>query len=437
MKYCPYCKELHSEDTLCEKLKATLVSNPSLIAEAANFTAIAGQYHLVTSQALNQVASSVNKVVGTNLSFEGTHQYIRDIQVFNQLNVDAYSRMGAFANADSAQSYILNGTKGQLDNLTRKLNGTAQEVDWLRVKQGKLSSIFEKSKLLGEELSNTPGVDGETLNRITGESIVKTTVKAAESTKNLGTNISGVLKSLEKGTLQPNDILVGIEGTEAALKKALEKNLEKAVLNGNTDYAEKLKQALEQMKVQELNTAETIKSSTSRLKEKMITGKADSALTLDGIKDKAFQGAIIGAAIGLTISSISNYLRYKKGEITEDEAFTLIGRDTVKGTLTGATMSTVTLFLPAGTLGLIGGMAIGIYLNTTLTNVLNEVFGKGAFEQILHSAGYTVGMVKSLETSLAQIQKHEEQIQFSRKKITRHRANIQHNFDRFDDLMKG
>jgi len=418
-------------------MKVELTKNPSLLIEAANFAMVAGEYHLVTSQTLDHVAKTVNKLASTNLSFEGTHQYIRDIQVFNQLNVDAFSKIGVFSDAQTAKSYLLNATDEQLKNLTRKLNGTGQEVDWLRYKQEKFSNLIQKSRLLGEEMSNAPGVDGETIHRLTGKTIVRTSIKAAEDTKNLGTNISGVLKSLEKGTLNPNDILVGIEGTEEVLKKALETNLKKALQNGNEEFAEKLKQALEQMKVQELNTTETVKNSTKRLKDKMLAGKADPKITFEGAKDQALQGAVVGAALGLTVASITNYIRFKKGEITEEEAFTQIGRDTIKGALSGGAMSTVTLFLPAGPLGLIAGMAVGMYLDASLKNLLDEIFGKGAFEQILHSAGYTAGMVKSLEASLLEMQRHDVKIHENKNQVKKHQKKIQDHFDLFDEMMKG
>ena len=55
--------------------------------------------------------------------------------------------------------------------------------------------------------------------------------------------MSDVLKALEKGTLNPQDVLAGIEGTEDALRKALERNIEKATRQGDFAYADKLKRA--------------------------------------------------------------------------------------------------------------------------------------------------------------------------------------------------
>ena len=43
--YCPRCKALHTNNELCPIHKEQLKKNPSLLSEAANFTAVAGQYH--------------------------------------------------------------------------------------------------------------------------------------------------------------------------------------------------------------------------------------------------------------------------------------------------------------------------------------------------------------------------------------------------------
>lgn len=431
--YCKRCKEVHSDNQLCPFHVKELKENRELLVECANFTSIAGQYHLVTSQSLDNISQGINRLAGTNLSIEGTHQYMRDIQVFKQLNLDPYSKSGVFSSAQRAKDYYDHATKGQLGMIKNKLNGTAQEIDWLRFKRGKLSSLFSKSELLG---GNAPGVDGRTVNRLTGDTISRTTVKAAESTKGLGTNVSDVLKALEKGTLDPKDALAGIEGTKEAIHKALTKNIEKALQNGNHSYAEKLKQAQEHLKIQELNHTEGVKQSTKRLTDKIAGGKAYSTVTFQEAAKKTAQGAIIGAAVGLTVSSITNYIKYKNGEITEDEAFREMGQETLKGALVGGSMAALTIFIPGGPVGFIAGVGIGIYLNKTVTNILDEVFGKGAYAEILHASGYVYGMAVSLEDSLKKIQKDEQNIQANAGRIKLKSKQIEQNFAEFNLLMK-
>lgn len=161
--------------------------------------------HLKNTQVLDEVAMSINKIANTSLTFEGSKQCARDIQVFQQLNVDAFKNSGVFNEPKLAQRYVQSGGTSIENNLKRKLTGTAQEVDWLRNRKGSLTRIFEKAKLVGEETANAPGIDGMVKNRITGtESGVS--VKNSISNKGLGTNVRDVLKAIDKGTINPDDI---------------------------------------------------------------------------------------------------------------------------------------------------------------------------------------------------------------------------------------
>jgi len=432
--YCKRCKELHSDHQLCPFHIKELKENQQLLIECANFTSVAGQYHLVTSQTLDTCSQGINRLAGTNLSIEGTHQYMRDIQVFKQLNLDPYSRSGAFSSAQRAKSYYDLATEGQLGMIKKKVNGTGQEIDWLRWKQGKLSSLFSKSELLG---GNAEGVDGETINRLTGNTISRTTVKAAESTKGLGTNVSDVLKALKGGTLDPKDAVAGIDGTKDAIHKALNKNVDKALQSGDYSYADKLKQAKEHLPIKELNHTDGVKQSTKRLTNKIAGGKAYSTVTLKEAAKKTAQGAVIGAAVGLTVSSISNYMKFKNGEISEEEAFREVGQETLKGAFVGGSMAAVSIFIPGGTIGFVAGMGIGIYFNKTVTNMLDEVFGKGAYAEILHASGYVYGMAESLEDSLKKIQKDEQNLQANIGTIKVKSKQIDQNMEEFDLFMKG
>lgn len=436
-QYCSRCKELHHDDEMCPHYARQLKKHPELLGEAAKFTSIAAQYNLTSSQTLNTIAQGVNKVVGSNLTYEGTHQFARDIQVFKQLNVDGFCKSGVFSNAQNAQNYLNNGTKGQLDFLTKKLNGTGQEVDWLRLRQGQFSSLLEKSKLLGEEVTNAPGIDGVTINRFTGRTVERTTIKAVQDSKNLGTNVRDVLKALDKGTLNPDDTLVGIDGTRDALVKALEKNIKNATESGNVDYANKLKQAQEQLRIKELNNYNDVKESTKRLTDKISNGQAHSTVTMKELSKKSCQGAVVGAAVNLTISSITNYLKYRNGEITESEAINEIGEDTLKGALTGSAMAGITVFLPGGPLGFVAGMGIGIYVNATCTNMLDEIYGKGAFAAILDASGFVYGTTVNLSDYIDKIEKDQKKIAMNTSSIRRKSAAIDKNFDEFEQIMKG
>jgi hypothetical protein len=409
-RFCKYCKKTHDENELCEYLKTELCNNPGLLSQAVDFTCIAGQYRLTTSQDIANITQKINQVLGTNLTeIEGSHQVTRDIQVFKRLNEEAYRRLGIFQTPETAKRYLENATPKQLENLSAKLSGSGQEVDWLREQQGKLR-LLEKNVLLN---GNAPGVDGETVNRLTGDTISRTTIKAAQGSGGLNTNVQGIIKALKNGTLDPHDTVSGVRGIKEALLNKLDKEIEYALKVGDTELAQKLIEAKNNLIIKELNTTSSVQKSVNRLKNKISKGEACTVITANHIWKQAAQGAIIGVAIGLTVSSITSYLRHRKGEITREEAFIEIGEGTVKSTLSGGAMAGITLFLPAGPAGFLAGMAIGVYLNAALTNVLDEIYGKGAYREILMADKYIVGTSKSVVDALQTFKLDRETAQAS------------------------
>lgn len=415
--YCEKCKKIHMEDEMCPHIKTQLKAHPEWISEAADFTTVAGEELLVTTQALDTAVQKINQITGTKLTYEGTQQFARDIQVFKRLNEEPFSRSGVFSTPDNAKAYLENVLEVASDKpralsaFEGKLTGYSQEVDWLRAKQGKLSSLFQKSSLLE---NNAPGVDGITVNRFTGNEISRTTIKASKNpmTSN-STGIHDVQKALENGTATNKDIIFAPEGTIDAAQKAGLSN-----------------------PVEELNSAEQIQKSNQRLEQKILDGQAFTEPTIEQIGQKAAQGAIVGAAVAVTVSSITNYVRYKNGEQTRDEAFSNVAEDTVKGLIVGGALGAITIFLPGGVIGFLGGMAIGIYLSKTCENILDEIFGKGAFGAIMSASGYVYGMTFNLADYYKKIEdnnRHTKSNIYSTKEIHK---TVENNFNEFERLKR-
>lgn len=434
-KYCERCKEVHETTELCNDFKKQLQNDPSLINEAMNFTNLAAQHQLISTQVLDEVAMSINKIANTSLTFEGSKQCARDIQVFQQLNVDAFKNSGVFNEPKLAQRYVQSGGTSIENNLKRKLTGTAQEVDWLRNRKGSLTRIFEKAKLVGEETANAPGIDGMVKNRITGtESGVS--VKNSISNKGLGTNVRDVLKAIDKGTINPDDIIVGTDGTKNSVEKMLNKNIDKAVKEGNQELLEKLKIAKDKMKVQEIGNFEEAKNSTERLTNKVKSGEAYSRINSKMVAKQMKKGGIIGAAVSFSTSSLFNYLKYKNGEITREKAFAEIGQETCSGAIIGSAMGGLSLFFPPGAVGFAVGMGVGMYVSKTTQNVMNEIFGKGAFEQILHSSGYIYGTTMNLKNILTEIEKNEKKIEANHENMKKSEENINQKSNSISNILE-
>ena len=399
VRYCEKCRDFHEANDMCPKYKEQLKQHPEWLAEAADFANVAAQQQLVATQALNNVCQAVNKVANTNLAFEGSQQAARDIQVFAKLNSDSFRLSGQFANAQTAKQTLEQSSEGFQRYLRGRLNGTGQEVDWLRSQQGKFSSLIKKASLPD---GNTVGYDGEVIHRLSGKTVEKVTVKAAEAKTGLATNASDIVEAIKKGTLNPKDTVFGIEGIKEKTLSSLQKEIDVALKNGDKTLASKLEAAKEGLKFTEKGNFDSVKESTKRLTDKIAKGQANTTITPDMVASKAAQGAVIGAAISLTISGITNFIKYKNGEITRDEAFRDVGEDAVKGLITGAAMGAITLFLPVGAIGFVAGVAIGMYIGEVAGNVLDEVFGKGAYEQILNACGYVAGTAKNVVEMLGE-----------------------------------
>lgn len=415
--YCEKCKKLHEDNEMCPYVKKELKQHPEWLKEATDFAVVVGEERLIKTQALDQVAGKVNKVIGSNLSYEGTQQYVRDISVFKRLNEEAFSRSGHFSSPELAKSYLENvqnvaeTTPRVMTSFESKLTGYGQEVDWIRMKQGELSSLFEKSSLLE---NNAAGVDGVTISRFNGKEISRTTIKASKNpiTSN-NTGINGVKKAIEKGNATEKDILFAPKGTEEAAKKA-----------GLTNP------------VIEKNTAENIQRSNERLQKKILGGQAVTEPTMRQVAGKMMQGAVIGAVLSVTISSITTYIRYKNGELSKKEAVSIVAEDTLKGSLVGGAMGAVTIFLPAGPIGFVAGVAVGIYFDTLCKNILDEIWGTGAYGEILNASGYVYGMTMNLGDYYEKINFNSKMTERNLRKGSAIQGEIEKNFDTFEK-MKG
>ncbi|MBE6022890.1 MAG: hypothetical protein E7231_06605 [Cellulosilyticum sp.] len=422
--YCNKCRRCHSNDEICPYIRKQIEKHPEWIGEAADLVNIMGQYTLITSNELDKVAKSVNKIIGTNLSYEGTHQFVRDIQVFKRLDEEAFKQMKVFSTPENAKDYlkilqarademermgILDGRKNSIQIFDKKLTGYAQEVDWLRRKNGQIKSLIQKNSLLD---GNAAGIDGMTINRFNGKIIHRTTIKSSIGvmTKD-STAIKDIKEAILKETATQEDIIFSVKGTSGAAKEA-----------GLTN------------KVIEKNTGSQVRDSNERLRAKILKGEATTSVTSQNIIKEVTQGAIVGAAVGLTVSTITSYIRYKNGELGEKEAFLKISEDTMNSTVIGAAIGGISIFLPPGEMGILGGMMIGIYISATCKNILDEIYGKGVYETILNSSGYIYGMTYNMKEDLERISKSQNCAYKNIKKVQYISSSVEQEFELFDKM---
>ena len=99
-----------------------------------------------------------------------------------------------------------------------------------------------------------------------------------------------------------------------------------------------------------------------------------------------FPSGAIGLAYGITKSGLTNFIKYKSGELTKSEMTKAFTKDAVKGSI--VTCSLAVISFPPGAVGVAATMGVAMYLDAVCTNALDEVFGEGLYEQILHSSGH-------------------------------------------------
>ena len=424
--YCKYCGELHNENLLCKRYQLELLQHPEWLGEMTDFVTAAAEYHLISSQSLDSVLRIINKHIGTNFSFEGAHQLARDAQVFQKLNEDAFAKCGAFADAQSAKMWLDAHPMGVC--LKKRLIGAAQEVDWLRSEQGK--RLFTKAMLLN---GNYPGIDGEVVNRLTGKVTERVTVKAAVTAGGINTNLHGIIDSLEKGRLNPNDTLFGVEGTKNKLTELLQKHINDPDYKGNKEI---LREALKNMKVEESGTNKRVVGSMRRLYDKVEDGQATPYVTVEQAGKMMGKGAVIGAAIELSISSVKNYISYKHGKISAKQAFAEIGEDSTKGALSGAATAGIGIILPSGPIGWVAAMAIMMVVRPTLQNTLDEVFGKGAYREIMNASGYIAATAQNTAELLGVIAENTARYQENRQHINERQTTAQQTIKEIDEILR-
>ena len=115
-----------------------------------------------------------------------------------------------------------------------------------------------------------------------------------------------------------------------------------------------------------------------------------SSSSIRALSETQFPGAAVGLVYGITKSAVTNFIKYKNGELTKAEMARAFGKDAVKGSLVTCSMAVIAF--PPGVVGAVAAMGVAMYLDAACTNLLDEVFGEGAYEQILHACGYVASV---------------------------------------------
>lgn len=119
-----------------------------------------------------------------------------------------------------------------------------------------------------------------------------------------------------------------------------------------------------------------------------------SSSSIRALSETQFPGAAVGLVYGITKSAVTNFLKYKNGELTKAEMAKAFGKDAVKGSLVTCSMAVIAF--PPEVVGAVAAMGVAMYLDAACTNLLDEVFGEGAYEQILHACGHVASVSQNI-----------------------------------------
>lgn len=291
--------------------------------------------------------------------YEGTHQFIRDVQTAELLQ-QKFPNM-PYDTPDGFKGWLtdrLSGsTQSQANALSRLQGDGAGEVDFIREMQGNLRSLFTKTDVAkdaaGQITSNYPGIDAVEVSRLTDRELNQFQIKTLRSED----SIQNVLKEFQNNPHYNPDIT--LVGPEELIQEAKNQNLPNPL--------------------KAVGSVEENRQSAEALKNKIESGKMTTELTVQDVTRKAVGGAVIGAAISISISGLFNYIAFKKGDITQEELLKRIGKDGAKGAITGGALAGLSLFVPGGLIG----AGIGFFAGTYLRRLLDDAFGEGTFADVL------------------------------------------------------
>jgi len=146
----------------------------------------------------------------------------------------------------------------------------------------------------------------------------------------------------------------------------------------------------------------------SRLK-KALSGKANTSYNLKNVAMTSAKAGIVGAAVGITIETISSYKRWKNGEITDKEYLKeIINAGGEAGATAGFTSAAI---LPVQSVITVAGAStlltipVAFVFGKAVNSVIAPCFGRGKYRQILSEAKYYHEMEKVYDDFLLAIER--------------------------------
>ncbi len=132
---------------------------------------------------------------------------------------------------------------------------------------------------------------------------------------------------------------------------------------------------------------EQLEAAGDRRLDQAASGNAAPHITFEGVATQVGRGALLGAVVGVGLSTVSNYGRYRRGEIDGGQFGNLMIADSARGALMGGSVAAVNIpvQLAAQALGVGNPVTIPvmIVIGAGLRYVIDPMFGRGAYAEHL------------------------------------------------------
>ncbi len=166
-----------------------------------------------------------------------------------------------------------------------------------------------------------------------------------------------------------------------------------------------------------------------------------SSKAIQALTETQFPGAAVGLVYGITKSTLTNFMRYKNGEISKSQFGKAVTKDAVKGGLVTCSMAMIAF--PPSAVGIAAGIGVAMYLDAVCTNMLEEVFGEGLYGQILKASGHITATAQNAVELLEDLKNNAKAIEILNKEsdtilnnMKKTESNIRKNIAKVSKMME-
>lgn len=447
-RYCEQCRDFHEENDLCPKYKEKLKQHPEWFDEMVQTVASASvvsptvqrygsaiKEHLVayggidneTGQQLTRSLKSISQQkTNPNYEYQNLKQqagFAAEVQETARANAERaiHGDQTRVVRTDDigrvndplydlveidAAGNVIDGSGVQM-----KFVGATAEQCWEKVISPKFQKYVDGNAQIGvpsdyyDAMLDIANKQIETLNKQYQSLLSKGDYAKANAVKQRIEHCEKTKGLLQKSRISTEESVGAVKNPEKYTAKEILKNANQAGLKGAQHGAligggisvvrnvVLLKNGDIKAEVAVKNIAlDTAKGAAGGY----IVGAGGAALkgvmqnssseAVRALSETQFPSGAIGLAYGITKSALTNFIKYKSGELTKAEMTRTFTKDAVKGSI--VTCSLAVISFPPGAVGVAATMGVAMYLDAVCTNALAEVFGEGLYEQILHSSGH-------------------------------------------------